>query len=460
MSMLDLIRKNELFSFPLYDITRNKVYKKYYKFFEESAQWNKEQIDMWQFKKIVSIIDYAYNHVKFYHQLYHEHGFEPGDLKSWKDFELLPYIDKETVKKYEEEFYSDEKDQMAYRIDYTGGSTGQPMRFLIDDEIYQREDALYRYYWRQIGFKVGEKCIVLRGRKIYTENNKKIYEFNRFWNYMYLDSLNLNLDFFKLYDTAIKKFDAKVIQAYPSSLYMLAKLYDVTDTIPPCFSVIMLGSENIDDYQLAYIKKIFQCDHIYNQYGHSEKIVLALQIPEGKNLGVVPVYGYTELVDSTGGIIKDFNKSGEIVGTGFSKSMPFIRYRTGDRSSYVQENCEGYMRDWKKFGKIEGRLHEYVQTDDNRLVSICTIGGAHISELNKILDMQYEQFQPGELYINILENPQNRLSNEDVESIEKKYANLFNDHMKCIVKKMNNIERTSRNKKKMLIQHISERKSK
>lgn len=452
MGIIDRFRKNEIISFPFYELTRSKEYKEYLDFFKATFGWEKEKIDNWQFDKVREMLLYAYEHVPFYKKYYDDNEVDPYLVKSWTDFEKIPCITKAIVKENVEMFYSDEKDTLKCRFDYTGGSTGQPMKFLVDEDIYQREDAVYRHYWSSVGFNVGEKCILLRGRKIYTESNKKVYEYNQFWHYMYLDSLYLSSDSFQLYDAAIKKYGAHVIQAYPSSLIMLAKLYQIKGGTPPKFDYIFLGSENVEKEQIKFLKKIFNCDKIYNQYGHSEKVVLALQIPDGEALAFNPFYGYFELLNESDDVIKEEGKLGEIVGTGFSKSMPFIRYRTSDQAYLSNEESNSYMRYWKKIKKIEGRLHEFIYTNDGRKVSICTVGGAHIAELNNVIDMQYEQEEEGKLIVNILADYS--VSEEEKKIIAQKYEELFDDKINCEVRQVESIKRSGRDKKVMLIQHI------
>jgi len=452
MDILEKFRKNEYISFPIYSMTRNKAHKDYYRFFKEACNWGSEELSKWQFKKVKDMVQYAYNHVSFYCNLYDKSGISPNDLHDWSDFECIPCVDKTTIKNNEELFHSDENNKLKCRYDYTGGSTGQPMKFLLDEEIYQREDAIYRFYWKQIGFRVGEKCIILRGRKIFSQDNQKIYEYNRFWNYMYLDSAYLSIDYFKLYDQAIKKFCAKVIQAYPSSILMLARLYELKKVTPPKFDIILLGSENIDKIQIEFLKDFFMCTKIYNQYGHSEKATLALQTPSGSSLGFVPIYGYSELLDKSERTISDMEHLGEIVATGFSKSMPLIRYKTGDMAFLSEEKTNDFMKDWKKIKGIEGRLHEFIVTSNGRNISICTIGGAHISELNDIVDMQYEQNAPGDLIVHIVSD--SVMPKETLRIIEKKYEDLFNGEINCTLKQVKKLKRTNRNKKIMLIQNI------
>lgn len=454
MSLLEKIRKNPYISFPIYGITRNGIHRKYYRQFEKTSTWDKDTISDWQFQKVKEMVEYAYHHVKFYRDLYNEHGFHPRQLLDWDDYEKIPCIDKKIIKEKGSLCYSDECEQIGYRFDYTGGSTGQPMKFMIDNDIYQREDAAYRFYWGKIGFNVGDKCVVLRGKKIYTPSHQFVYEYNRFWNYMYLDSAHLEEKLLPQYIDAIRKFDAKVIQAYPSSLLLLARLCESYDIEVPSFSLILLGSENVDTLMIKEIKDKYKCQRVFNQYGHSEKAVLALQTPSSDLLAFVPTYGYAELVDAKGVAIRDEDCLGEIVATGFSKSMPFIRYKTNDMAYWVDEETNDYMNCWRKIKGIEGRLHEFIITNTGRQVSICTIGGAHISELNEVIDMQYEQNVPGELTINVLSK--NVLDKKTKKMIEKKYEQLFDGEMRCFVNQVESLVRTSRNKKVMLINSILE----
>ncbi len=233
---------------------------------------------------------------------------------------------------------------------------------------------------------------------------------------------------------------------------MLAKLYQLKGITPPYFKLILLGSENVDSNQIDYLKKIFKCKKIYNQYGHSEKATLALQVPNGEALAFVPYYGYSELLNENNIVISRTDQIGEIVATGFSKAMPFIRYRTGDQAYLSEEWTDNYMKYWKKIKKVEGRIQEFIYTNDGRKISICTVGGAHISELNNVIDMQYEQEKEGELIVNVLADY--IVSDEEKRVIARKYEELFDDKICCEVHQVKEIKRTSRDKKIMLIQHI------
>ena len=152
------------------------------------------------------------------------------------------------------------------------------MRFLVDREKYYQDEAFYRYYWEKNGFNVGkDRCVILRGRKIKTDKHDNLYEYDRFWKYLYLDSYYLTEECLDEYDSIIRDYNAKIIQAFPSSLYMLAKLYRLSGRTAPKFDKVFFSSENVYPEQKEFIADVFGVTSLYNQYGHSEKVLVAGQ---------------------------------------------------------------------------------------------------------------------------------------------------------------------------------------
>lgn len=455
MKLIDGIRKNNRKDIPIYSLTRNQAYRHFYNKLKEFEKKDAEEINKWQFEMVKGIVSYAYMNVPFYKELYDQIGFLPGDLKGWKDFEKLPFITKEMVKANNNRMVSSEISRLKYKQDCTGGSTGEPMKFLVDIDKYYQDEAFYRYYWEKNGFNVGkDRCVILRGLKIKTDNHSKLYEYDRFWKYLYLDSSYLTEEWLDEYDAIIRDYGARIIQAFPSSLYMLAKLYRLTGRVAPKFDIVFFSSENVYPEQRDYIADVFGATGLYNQYGHSEKALVAGQGREFEGMAFCPLYGYGELVDGNGVAIKKEGVIGELIGTSFCKSMPFIRYKTSDTATLYLGDSDSYMCTWKKTKQLLGRLHEFVYTKDNRKVSICTVGGAHISELNSVIDMQYEQLKDGELIVHVVENPLQPLSDEDKIIIANKYVDIFDGQIECKVNLVPIIQRTKANKKVMLIQHI------
>lgn len=448
LKLIEMYKKNELINLPLYKLSRSKEFWHTYNFLKETETWNEQQIKEWQLNQLKSIVDYAYSNVPFYKTVYEKIGYEIGGIKTFDDFEKLPFITKEDIKNHTEDFISKEIDSIPHIWNTTSGSTDKPLKFIIDKELNVKEEAYYYYYWEKYGYTVGDRRIIIRGHQVADLNKKKFYQFENIRNTVLFDSDFLSDSrYFEIYDKQIKKFKGQVLSGYPSSIFTLAKNYEVNNIKPPQFDLIILASENTYENQSSYIKKCFNAKEVIYQYGHSEKALLAFKYKNNEKLGFSPTYGYMEMSPSN-------ENYGEIVGTSFSKSMPLIRYKTGDIAQESKYQSDDFMRNYRSVKRIEGRLHEFVFTSDNRKISLVSVAGAHIPELSVAVDMQYEQFKKGELFVNIVENTEKKITSEEKQLIINALENKFNHKMKVYVKVFEEIERTKRNKKIMLIQHI------
>jgi len=56
-----------------------------------------EEIRAEQFERVRYLVDLAYREIPVYTEKYQAVGFQPGDLRSWQDFERLPVITKDEL---------------------------------------------------------------------------------------------------------------------------------------------------------------------------------------------------------------------------------------------------------------------------------------------------------------------------------------------------------------------------
>lgn len=455
MKLFEIYKKNKYIHLPFFRLLSTKAYLSAINLFRESENWSSEEMDQWQFSQVKAIVDYAYDFVPYYRKIYSEIGFKPGDLKTWDDFQKLPYVKKDDIKNNFEKFTSSQIETIQYFPCFTGGSTDKPMKFFLDQVIAERETAFFDYYWEKYGYKKGERCLILRGHKVADISKNRFYEYDKYRNYKILDSSFITKsEYLHYYDKEIRDFSARVIQAYPSSLFNLAKTYEAVGMTPPKIELIFLGSENTYPGQLDYLKKMFRAKRVMYHYGHSECVVVALKYPDSNHLGFFPQYGRMELINEKGSLIKGKGILGEIIGTSFNKSMPFIRYRTGDYAHYSDCNNIGFMKNCISVARIDGRLHEFVVTKDGRLVSLVVIAGSHLPSLSFIGDMQYEQIRSGHLIVKVTSKDGKKISQFILDNILSDFRNLFNETMEVQVYQIPEIKRTSLGKKILLKQEL------
>jgi phenylacetate-CoA ligase len=187
-------------------------------------------------------------------------------------------------------------------------------------------------------------------------------------------------------------------------------------------------------------------------YGHTERVLLAATMPDDDRYFFWPLYGHLELVDPAGEAITEPGVLGEIVGTSFDNSvMPFIRYRTGDFGAW-SASPHPELPGYPVLERIEGRLQEFVVCNDERLISVCTLGAAHFSQLAEVEAIQYEQCKPGHLVLKIVSRKD--LAADTVRKVSQAVADKTQGGCEVAISRVPSIVRTGRGKQQMLIQHL------
>ena len=90
---------------------------------------SKEDLESLQLKKIKKIVEYAYNNVDGYKQLYTEANLSPKDINSFEDFRELPIVTKEIIRDNLNDFTSKNLGFFNKEYTATGGSSGIPFGF-------------------------------------------------------------------------------------------------------------------------------------------------------------------------------------------------------------------------------------------------------------------------------------------------------------------------------------------
>jgi len=92
-----------------------------------------EKLQKLQLKKFQDIFKWAYEHSKFYHQLYSDAGIEPGDIKTFDDIKKVPKTNKAMMREIQGKEPFPYGDILSVPIEQvteyrqTSGTTGQPV---------------------------------------------------------------------------------------------------------------------------------------------------------------------------------------------------------------------------------------------------------------------------------------------------------------------------------------------
>ncbi|MCC6160182.1 MAG: hypothetical protein IT350_19175 [Deltaproteobacteria bacterium] len=94
----------------------------------DALEWDFETVDRYRFARIRAQIEFAWNAAPLYRRRWTEAGFEPGDLRTWDDFERLPLITKTDLREHGDELNTVPPGEVR-EVFTTSGTTGAPVVF-------------------------------------------------------------------------------------------------------------------------------------------------------------------------------------------------------------------------------------------------------------------------------------------------------------------------------------------
>lgn len=380
-----------------YNWRRGATYRKWRRFLDSSLSYSSEQIAAWQLEHLKGIITHAYHNTTGYKELFRQAGVHPEDVKSLGDVSRLPFTTKELLRDNIEAF-SVPSHLRFYTT--TGGSTGIPFGFYVLYENDEIEDAFIHAYWASVGWKSNELNAVLRGAFVGTD--RVPWRLDTYRNELLLSSYYLTPNLLGLYLDTIRRFQPKVLQAYPSALNILCDLLidshrvgDVT------FDLIILASENIYEWMLEKYESVFPKARFFSFYGHAEQTILAPWCEHSREYHICPFYGFTEIIGPHNREVDEGNE-GELVGTSFHmRATPFIRYRTMDRAVKGGVYCPSCGRSLQLLSRIVGRSQEVIVTATGRYLSMTALN-MHSDVFDRVRQFQFYQDTPGEVEFRVV----------------------------------------------------------
>lgn len=410
-----------------------------------------EEIRNLQWRKIEVILDNAFSNIPFYQKYYKSYGVERNDIKSFEEFQKLPFLTKDQIKDNLPELISTKYHKSKLFMN-SGGSTGKPLEFYLHKGITRpKENAYFHEYWSWFGYKRNDKIAQFRGRKL---RNNKIVEYEPLKNALICSSYNLDMDGIREILQAMEEFQPKYLHGYPSTINEVANAI-IENNIKHNLNIgaVFTSSEPLYPFMRQRIEEAFTAKCV-NWYGHSERLVLAVNCEKNNYYHVLPLYGLVELVDQNNNIIKRTGDKGEIIATGFDNLvMPLIRYKTQDIAIRGGNHCSHCNRNMQILTEIEGRKIDYVFDSMSKKISVTAlIYGQHLKAFGNIKKFQIHQDFPGKIKIIIVKNK--GFSQEDEQKICGSIQKASMNRILVNVEYKENLDVCANGKFKFLVQNI------
>ncbi|MCL4685390.1 phenylacetate--CoA ligase family protein [Myxococcota bacterium] len=424
-----------------------RAYRRWRRFLVEAQRWPAARIEAWQLEQLRDLIRHAIANCEGYRDLYRRAGIRAKDIRSKADLRSVPFTTKEMF----------QNDIAAFtiagggRYTTTGGSTGIPFGFFEARQTAEIEAAFMHTGWAWMGWRLDQRSAVLRGSFVGTAEDFRTYD--SFARQLALSSYYLTPGSVTAYLDSIREYGIRVLQAYPSTLNLLCDLIQEKGLQGRLdLDLILLGSENVYDWQLEKFGRTFPQTRVFSWYGHCEKAILAPWCEQTRLFHAWPFYGLTEIVDPDERET-DEGVEGEIVGTSFHQRItPFIRYRTMDRAVKGPPSCVQCGRQFQILSRIAGRSHEVIVTRTGRFISMTAIN-MHDNVFDGLRQFQFRQEEPGELVFNYVPKG-GQLSASEIEKIRRSLLFKFGEDVKVALQPVSEIPRTKAGKFRFLDQRL------
>lgn len=424
-------------------VRQGKTFRKILAGLKESEYYSWKQLEALQSNKLQRLINHCYRNVPYYTDIFKQLGLKPEDIKSKKDLEKLPFLDKQAVNANFDKLQAKNRLKLLANRARTSGTTGRPATFLRDYHSINFERAAMWRFWSN-SVDSGLRRVDLIGADIVPIERKK----PPFWVYspadraLVMSVYHLSRDNAKAFIEKLEEFNPGIFSGLPSAVYQLA-VYCRDFGCVINLKAVYTTCELLPAGYRSFIEKEFKCP-VMDWYGQSERIAAIAQCEEG-TYHILEDYSIVETVAANCGL--------EIVGTGLDNYlMPLVRYRTSDIIELGNNKCS-CGRSFRTVEKFYGRDVDYVITPEGSKISLVLVNEAiDLAFVSNIGQIQFVQERVGELEVNIVKH--NIRKPLEQEKIVRLIKSRTSHEMIVKVKEVEHIPRGPNGKAANVVQRI------
>jgi phenylacetate-CoA ligase len=375
MSLINVL--NEKVVIPAADRYMNTEIMKYYALIKNMSSWKSDEIRNWQDQRLRELINHAYNNTQYYKNLFNDNGLSPSDIKHVNDLSNIPITTKEDIINSPEKFIPQNISKIKYRNVATGGSSGNPLKYRIDLRSFSYVTALRYYYLGRIGYRLGDKFLVLGGRSVFPTSKLSLkYKLYHFLSRRtFLSGVNMSDEIADHHLNILTKKKIAYIFGYTTAIYLLACRAQKRNLRFPWIKACIATSEILFEEYRQLIKSAFGCE-VIDVYGAGDGGISAYETEPG-----IYNVGYNCISENENSA-SDTNTGNILTTDLLNYASPFIRYRIGDQVSCLDPESAKNYYNGQIITKIWGRISEVIRLENGNVLIGTGFGAFIFSGLN------------------------------------------------------------------------------
>lgn len=348
---------------PVADIVFKTNISRWYKRIHKMFSMSPDKVKTWQTERMHELIHVAYEHSIYYRELFDQCGLKPNDIQTLDDLRKIPPLTKEIIRERMDDIKLSNLEDYRSKVCSTGGSTGNPTKYIKDNLSWGFDNAFNILMWKQTGYHYGDRFLALGSSSLFPTNKRsRLHEwYYRLKGKIPFNAMNLSEEKLEECVRLLQKKRIHYIYGYASSIFLLAKyvkehnLGEVIN-IRACFTT----SEILTDLYRTTIMDAFGCV-VDDAYGAHDGGIVAHNMGDGFKVG------YNCIVETP-------NARKELDGTGtalltdvLSFSFPFIRYQLGDELAIGEGYNDFY--NGQVLTKVVGRTSDVIEMENGRVLT-------------------------------------------------------------------------------------------
>ena len=331
---------------------------------------NRGKLLKFQENHLKNLLLHAYKNVPYYHSIFKEIGMVNDETVDISKFNKIPILTKEIMREHHEELISKDYTTRKWYYNSSGGSTGEPLRF-IQDDVYAKWGNVAFYYWYKdiLGIdEPGVKKIILWG------SERDLFEGGMGWkanianwltNTVFLNSFRMTEEDMENYIKTINAYKPDLIRGYAGSLYELCRYAERKNMEIYTPKIVVSAAEALGNEVRAKIESIIGTK-VYDFYGSREAASIAGECKYG-SMHIFMFNNYIEILDAQNQPVEEEGEGRVIVTNLHNYSMPLIRYEIGDMAVLGPEKCRcGNVLPTLK--KVTGRITDHFVKEDGTII--------------------------------------------------------------------------------------------
>ncbi len=367
----------------------------------EVSQWfSADQLHALRARKLRALLERLVSRSSFYKNTLADLAADPRVDDPWDILRSLPLMDRSAMRQMAETL-CDTRQQARVRRMSTGGSTGEPLTFLVNPlrEAYDKACRMRSHRWFNV--QPGQREVYLWGVSI-GHQHQDLWRTIRdiFLNDLLLSAFDLSANSVRRYVAKMNAYQPVCIFGYPSSLATLCELA-VIEKIQPRLNrlkAVFVTGEVLDHQQRQSIQQFFNVP-VADGYGGRDSGFCAHQCNHGA-MHVMDEHIIMEIIGDNCQPVPD-GQPGEIVITNLDNlATPFVRYRTGDMGQMSTVRCS-CGRGLHTMSVVAGRRTDHLVAADGSLRHALSLI-YHLRELKGVGQFQVCQRADRSLEIRIV----------------------------------------------------------